>query len=222
MTTLKKYTNPLVNLSTCQLVNSFSRQLVNLSTRIFVPLFTCLLVFSSCEERKIKTPKQRGYFRIDFPEKTYQRFSGNYPYSFDFPTYSTIQLDTAHNREKYWLNVQFPSQKATIHISYKNVKHDLDRFVDDAHFLVFKHDAKAEAIKTQEFHYPDKQVHGLLFDIKGDAASIMQFYITDSVEHFVRGALYFNVPPNKDSLRPSIQFVRDDIIELISSFEWKK
>ena len=200
------------------LVNVFSRQFINLSTCLLVFLF----IFSSCDERTITTPKQRGYFRIDFPEKSYQRFSGNYPYSFDFPTYATIQLDTARGREKYWLNVQFPAQKATIHVSYKNVKHDLDQFVDDAHFLVFKHDAKADAIKTQEFHYPEKNVHGLLFDIKGDAASIMQFYITDSVEHFVRGALYFNVPPNKDSLRPSVQFVRDDIIELISSFEWEK
>lgn len=189
--------------------------------RLLVSLFISLLIFSSCEERKIVTPKQRGYFRIDFPEKTYQRFNDNNPYSFDYPTYATVQKDTSQNNEKYWLNVQLPAQKATIHLSYKNVKHDLDQFVDDAHFLVFKHDAKADAIKTQEFHYPEKQVHGLLFDIKGDAASIMQFYITDSAEHFVRGALYFNVPPNKDSLRPSVQFVREDIIELISSFEWK-
>lgn len=193
-----------------------------MSSRLLVFLLACLLAFASCEERKITTPKQRGYFRIDFPEKTYQRFNGESPYSFNYPTYAIVQNDTSQNSEKYWLNVQFPSQKATIHLSYKNIKHDLDRFVDDAHFLVFKHDAKADAIKTQEFHYPEKQVHGLLFDIKGDAASIMQFYLTDSVEHFVRGALYFNVPPNKDSLRPSVQFVRDDIIELISSFEWRE
>lgn len=180
------------------------------------------LMLLSCEERKIKIPKQRGYFRIDFPEKNYVRAElPQYPYTFAIPTYAQIAQDTRPDAEKYWANVQFPSLKATIHISYKNVKNDLDKFVDDAHFLVFKHDIKADAIKTQEFHYAEKHVHGLLFDLKGDAASVMQFYVTDSVEHFLRGALYFNVPPNKDSLMPSVQFIHDDIVELISSFEWK-
>ncbi len=188
--------------------------------RISIVLLSCILLFS-CEERTISMPKQRGYFRIDFPKREYISTTiPSFPYSFDIPKYSYIQIDTSRNAEPYWLNIQFPTLKATIHISYKNVKHDLSTFVEDAHFLVFKHDIKADAIKTQEFHYNDKQVHGLLFDIKGDAASLMQFYITDSVEHFVRGALYFNVPPNKDSLAPSIQFIREDIIELISSFKW--
>ena len=188
---------------------------------IWIVLLISITIFS-CEERSISMPKQRGYFRIDFPTKNYTDISvPSYPYSFKIPTYAYIKIDTSASAEPYWLNVQFPDLKATIHISYKNVKNDLETFVDDAHFLVFKHDIKADAIKTQEFHYDDKQVHGLLFDIKGDAASLMQFYITDSVEHFIRGALYFNVPPNKDSLAPSIQFIRDDIIELISTFEWE-
>ena len=152
----------------------------------------------------------------------YIKFNEKFPYSFDFPKYSYIQIDTSLHAEPYWLNIQFPTYKATIHISYKNIKNDLNTFVEDAHFLVFKHDSKADAIKTQEFHYPEKKVHGLLFDIKGNAASLMQFYITDSSNHFIRGALYFNVPPNKDSLAPVIQYIREDIIELISTFNWEK
>lgn len=187
-------------------------------------LIICIIsiFFFSCEERKIYVPKQRGYFRIDFPERTKETFKKDYPYSFQYPSYAQIEIDSSAYVEPYWMNLQFPEFKATIHISYKNVANNLNVFVDDAHFLVFKHDIKAEAIKTQEFHYNDKNVHGLLFDIKGDAASLMQFYITDSTEHFLRGALYFNVPPNKDSLAPVVDFMREDIIDLISSFEWKK
>jgi len=187
---------------------------------IFILLIS--IFFASCEERKIYVPKQRGFFRIDFPEHTTQKFQENYPYTFSYPTYAKTVADTDYMAEPYWMNIEFPEFKATIHMSYKNVKDNLDVFVDDAHFLVFKHDVKAEAIKTQEFHYNDKNVHGLLFDIKGDAASLMQFYITDSTEHFVRGALYFNVAPNKDSLAPVIEFMREDIVDLISSFEWTK
>lgn len=187
-------------------------------------LIICFIVtlLESCEERSISVPKQRGYFRIDLPKKEYIRFNEKFPYSFNYPKYSKIQIDSERNAEPYWINIQYPAFNATVHISYKNVKNNLNKYVDDAHTLVFKHDIKADAIKTQEFHYEDKNVHGLLFDIKGDAASLMQFYITDSTEHFIRGALYFNVVPNKDSLAPVINFVRDDIIELISSFEWKK
>lgn len=187
-------------------------------------LIICFIVtlLVACEERSISVPKQRGYFRIDLPKKEYTRFNEKFPYSFNYPKYSKIQIDSERNAEPYWINIEYPAFNATVHISYKNVKNNLNKYVDDAHTLVFKHDIKADAIKTQEFHYEDKNVHGLLFDIKGDAASLMQFYITDSTEHFIRGALYFNVVPNKDSLAPVINFVRDDIIELISSFEWKK
>lgn len=189
---------------------------------IYIISIICILLFQSCEERKISIPKQRGFFRIDLPEKQYIKFNAQFPYSFNFPKYAYIQIDTAKNAEPYWLNIQYPTLKATVHISYKNVKNNLNTYIDDAHYLVSKHDIKADAIKPEEFHYNEKNVHGLLFDIKGDAASLMQFYITDSTENFVRGAVYFNVPPNKDSLAPIIKFVREDIIEFISSFEWQK
>jgi gliding motility-associated lipoprotein GldD len=187
-------------------------------------LFLCIasIGFQSCEERKIIVPKQRGYFRIDLPKHEYQKFSENFPYSFNYPKYAHIEMDTLKGAEPYWINIEYPTLKATIHLSYKNVAGDLNKYVEDAHFLVFKHDVKADAINPQEFHYSEKNVHGLFFDIKGDAASVMQFYITDSTEHFLRGALYFNVPPNKDSLAPVINFMRDDVMELISTFEWKK
>ena len=160
-------------------------------------LFFLLVIIGclqACEEREIKVPKQRGYFRIDLPERNYTKFKkSDFPYSFNIPSYSKVEKDT-----------------------------DLDEVVEDAHHLAFKHEVRADAINTKEFHYDEKNVHGLLFDIKGDAASVLQFCVTDSTTNFVRGALYFNVPPNKDSLAPVITFIREDIIEMISSFEWQK
>ena len=179
------------------------------------------IFLSACEERRIYVPKQRGYFRIDFPESSLsERISKDYPYSFKIPEYAKFLPDTSKNAEPYWANILYPEFKAIIHISYKNITDNLNVFVDDAHFFVFQHDIKADAIRAQEFNYDSKNVHGLLFDIAGDAASTMQFYITDSSHHFVRGALYFNVPPNKDSLAPVVEFMRKDIMDLISTFEW--
>lgn len=179
--------------------------------------------FQACEERDIKVPKQRGYFRIDLPERNYVQFSEkDFPYTFKVPSYAKVEKDTDVGAEPYWINVQFPTMKATVHISYQKLQNNLGEIVDDVHYLAFKHEVRADAINTKEFHYDEKKVHGLLFDIKGDAASVLQFCVIDSTKNFVRGALYFNVPPNKDSLAPVVNFVREDIIELISSFEWNK
>ena len=182
--------------------------------------FACAL--QACQEREIPVPKERGYFRIDLPKHAYTEYSEkNYPYSFKVPTYAKVAQDTERGAEPYWINVEFPQQKATIHISYRKLQGNLDQVVEDVHYLAYKHEVMADAINTKEFHYDDKNVHGLLFDIKGDAASVLQFCITDSTKNFVRGALYFNVPPNKDSLAPVIDFIREDVIEMVSSFNWK-
>ena len=190
--------------------------------RLFL-LLTIIAALQACEERDIKVPKQRGYFRIDLPQRDYTQFKQtDFPYSFNVPSYSNVEKDTDVGAEPYWVNVNFPTLKATVHISYHTLNNNLDEVVEDAHHLAFKHEVRADAINTKEFHYDEKNVHGLLFDIKGDAASVMQFCVTDSTKNFVRGALYFNVPPNKDSLAPVVNFIREDIIEMISSFEWQK
>jgi len=61
------------------------------------------------------------------------------------------------------------------------------------------------------------------YNIKGaDAASTYQFYLTDSTSNFLRGALYFDLVPNNDSLSPVIDFLKADIEQMITSFRWKK
>ena len=48
----------------------------------------------------------------------------------------------------------------------------------------------------------------------------MQFYLTDSVTNFLRGALYIKEVPNSDSLRPVIKFLSRDVLKIIESTEW--
>ena len=61
-----------------------------------------------------------------------------------------------------------------------------------------------------------------MFNIEGPAASPFQFYLTDSTHHFLRGALYFKSEAKPDSLKPMIEFMKTDIIEMINTFAWKK
>lgn len=166
-------------------------------------------------------PKPRGYYRIDFPERTYQPVDEKMPYSFEYPTYATFDLrKSTDSEERYWGDVNFHSLNAKVHLSYKIVDGNLDQYVADAHNLVYKHTIKADAISETPYESTEKNVYGLLYEIKGDAASNVQFYLTDSIRHYVRGALYFNAVPNKDSLAPVLDFINVDIKHLIESFSW--
>jgi len=79
---------------------------------------------------------------------------------------------------------------------------------------------KADAISEQVFDNPDESVYGLVYSFEGQSATPMQFYLTDSTSHFVRGALYFNTEMN-DSIKPINLFISKDIYHLIEHFEWK-
>ncbi|MDE5420748.1 gliding motility lipoprotein GldD [Ancylomarina sp. DW003] len=186
-------------------------------------LLSILVVFAflpmSCREKAM--PKPRGYFRIDFPEKKYDVWNKNYPFSFEYLHGTKVLKDKSRLAENYWLNVVYPEYNATLHLSYKEVSENLEKYLEDSHKLVYKHAIKADAI--DEKNYIDKQnnIYGLVYRIQGNAASAIQFIATDSSKHFLRGSLYFNNHPNPDSLAPVVQFIDQDIVRLMESLKWK-
>ncbi|SEL42490.1 gliding motility lipoprotein GldD [Parapedobacter koreensis] len=169
------------------------------------------------------SPKPRGYFRITFPEKTYQRFSGDCPYTFDFPAYAAIEPDQTADAQPCWVDVWFPQFNARIHLSYMPVhnREIFNELVEDARTFAFNHTVKATAIDQHRIDRPDDGVYGLKYDIKGNTASSVQFFVTDSTRHYLRGALYFNEKPRLDSIQPVLDFIRADIDTLIQSLRWK-
>ena len=179
----------------------------------------------SCKEKY--TPKPRQYFRIDFPEKTYHEIQDEFPYQFEIPDYSKIVQDKKNPNEPYWINISIPANKAEMHISYYNLANQrnsgrsrLGAIMEDTRTLAYKHTIKADAIQEQVFMNPGKKVYGLIYRIEGNAASPIQFFLTDSTNHFLRGALYIREVPNIDSLKPVIEFLEPDVIRLIETTTW--
>lgn len=167
-------------------------------------------------------PKPRAYFRIDLPEKEYKLFDTIYPYSFEYPVYSRIVPYTGSLKEKYWINLIFPLHNAEIHISYKTITNNLDTLLQDADVLANKHIPKANDILFEKVLRDSVNVYGLIYEIIGTGvASPYQFYLTDSTDNYLRGALYFRVTPNNDSLAPVIDFIKEDIKHFINTFKWK-
>ena len=187
----------------------------------FAFLFVLLFAFIACQNNYV--PKPRGYYRIDFPAKEYRTFDTTFPFTFSYPVYSRILPDPSKLAEPYWINILYYPYHAQLHISYKPIRNNLKTFLEDARTLVNKHIPKANSINQREFVNEKDKVYGLVYDIRGsEAASVCQFYLTDSVSNFVRGALYFNLAPNNDSLSPVIDFLKQDIVKMINTFRWKK
>ena len=188
---------------------------------LFVLAFLFLLLSLSCKKEYI--PKPRGYFRIGFPEKAYKKMdSVSLPYRFEIPLYSKIVADDERLAEPYWVNLKIPRHKAEVHMSYKSVNNNLLKLTEDARTLAYKHSIKADAIKERVFVNHEKKVYGIIYLIDGNSASPLQFFLTDSTKHFLRGALYISEVPNIDSIRPVIQFLTPDVIHLIETTEWTR
>lgn len=168
------------------------------------------------------TPKPRGYIRIDLPEKVYSLAESDCPFSFELPSYAKYVPDTRPNAQPCWFNVEMPQYKAKVHFSYLKVNGNLEEYLDNSRTMTNKHLSKASAIDEQLIIRPEANVYGMYWRIEGSgAASPIQLYLTDSTTHFLRGALYFNVVPNNDSLAPVIDFIEADMQRMISSFNWK-
>ncbi|MDF2437294.1 MAG: gliding motility lipoprotein GldD [Bacteroidota bacterium] len=189
----------------------------------FLPIVYCLFLFSSCVDDDDSTiaPKPRAYYRISFPEKKYVEYDSTCPFKFQIPVYAKITRDEHSSSEPCWLNLEFPKLNATLHLSYKEVTNNLNSLMEDTYTLASKHQIKASGIEEQLVSKDSTKVYGLLYEIGGNAASSIQFFLTDSTKHFLRGALYFNSVPNTDSIKPALEFVREDIYKMIESFEWK-
>jgi len=190
---------------------------------------TLSIIFGGCDDGF--TPKPGGFFRIDLPEKTYRVFESDCPFSFDYPEYAIVFEHGTESSQPCWLNIEFPKFQGTLHLSYFKVQPmsaadsnnlPIQKYLEDSRNLAMKHTVKAHAIEEEMIVNEEEKVYGTLYNIEGlNTASSLQFYVTDSVNHFLRGALYFNVAPRNDSLAPVIDFIQEDVFRFIESFHWK-
>ena len=193
-----------------------------------IKFFACIciaFIAVACNSEYVAKP--RAYFKIELPEKKYQSFSDTkYPYTFEYPVYGNVIKDSLFFEEMaenpFWINIDFPEFQGRIHISYKEIgKNKFDSLVNDAFTLSYKqHTYKASRIDPKEFKTPNGY-GGVYFTLKGNTATANQFFITDSVKHFLRGALYFSATPNADSLQPVNNFLKTDVEHLINTLKFK-
>lgn len=176
-----------------------------------------LLVLVACgDDNPEYYPKPRGYQRLDFPDRTYERYAGDCSFSFELPEYFEV-VDKEEHCNK---DINISRFNASLFLTYVPIDTNLNMSVEYSRKLVYDHSIRADEIQEAVVRNPENRAFGMKYNIVGNAASPYQFYVTDSVNHFLRGALYFNAKPNYDSLKPSLEYVLEDVDHLIETVQW--
>jgi gliding motility-associated lipoprotein GldD len=182
--------------------------------RLVIVLFILLV---SCNNDQ-SSPKPFAYLRIDLPEAEYKVLEVDCPYSFEYSDQANIVMK---DRSKCWINIYYPKNKATIYLTYVQLDGNLKEQLDQTQQLTYEHQIKANRIDRIAMEIDSTNVYGLRYRLEGDVASNVQFYLTDSTNNFIRGALYFEAYVNADSLRPIVDYLDKDIQHLMETFRWK-
>ncbi len=186
-----------------------------------ITIIALLLSIAACTTDYV--PKPKGYNRVDLPEHSYVSLPDTLPYDFEYSVHATIHPDSSVNADRYWLNIHYPDFVADIQLTYKPVNQSeerLETLLEDSYQLTANHQIRASSIDENVLGTPSGK-RALIAELSGEVPSQFQFYITDSTDHFLRGALYFRTATQNDSLAPIIEFIKIDMIHLLNTLEWE-
>ncbi len=180
-----------------------------------VLILVALICFASCKDEVIVKPS--AMIRLEYPTPVYKEISTDCPYAFEKNSQATLQ-----KKKNCWMNLEYPNMKATVYLTYQQIRNNnLDSLLRDAQKLTYDHTIKAETILEQPRVDSLNRVFGMFYMINGDAATQSQFYVTDSLDHFITGSLYFESKPNFDSLYPAVIYLREDIRHIMETIHWR-
>ena len=172
-------------------------------------------IFQSCYENQ--QPKAKSFLALEYPVANYKRVDFQNNFSSEINDRSHLSFS-----QSGWSRLAYPRLKAVVNITYRKVDGNLKELFQEAEKLTFSHTSKADAISAIPFENRQNKTYGKLFEVSGNAASNIQFHLTDSTEHFMTGSLYFQVQPNFDSIEPALDYIRKDIVILMEQLEWSQ
>lgn len=195
---------------------------ISLYGKASLAIILLLSVLTGCE--KTYLPKPEGYNRIDLPTHSYQSLKEQHPYWFEYSQHAKIYKDSSYIAEPHWIDIYYPEFKANVQLTYKPIKGDTTVFkelTEDAYRLTSKHQIKAYSIEDQVVKTPSGKT-AIVSELSGEVPSQFQFFVSDTTNHFFRGALYFRTATKNDSLAPVIEYLKEDIVHMINTLAWRE
>ena len=168
-------------------------------------------------------PKPKGYNRIDLPQKLYQQMPDTFPYMMEYSKHAQLLKDSSWISERYWIDLYYPYFDASVELSYKPIGQNqklTEEFIGTSYRLTAQHNVKAYAIEEAILELPNGDFASFS-ELEGEVPSQLAFHVTDSTNHFLRGALYFKTATKNDSLAPAIEFIKLDVLHMLETLEWQ-
>ncbi len=172
------------------------------------------LLFTACKDEVL--PKPKAMLRLEYNKGSYEDFQA-VQFRFNRNSKAVVKMENSQS-----LTLDYPEMKGSIFITYKEVEDNLNELLSDAQKLSYEHVVKADNIVEQPFVNEDDSVFGMYYEVRGNAASQSQFYLTDSTDHFLTGSLYFYAKPNYDSIYPAAVYLQQDIRQIMESLKWEE
>ena len=173
---------------------------------------------TSCDSAPA-VPRPKGYFRIALHDTLFRDVALDCPVNLPMSGAALLEPVRDFAPDSCWFNLVYPSYAARIHCTYAGGV-DLTPVVEDAFRLAYEHEVKADAIEVRQRQY-DEGGMAMTWRISGDAASPLQFLRTNGQDRFLRGALYFELRPNADSLAPVVARIEADVDHLLNAMTWR-
>lgn len=180
-------------------------------------LLSIITFCNSCAEDP--RPKPRAFMAMEYPPPEYELIDSDCPYTFEKNTIAEVA--DAKGPNPCWINLDYGLLRGTIFITYQPVGNNLDSLLRDAQKLPLQHTIKADIIEGDIYTNDYQKTYGMFYEVEGDAASQAQFYLTDSVNHFLTGSIYFKAQPNYDSILPAASYLQEDIRHLMETVRWE-
>lgn len=186
-----------------------------MKTKLVLTFLFLTLILIGCKE-EVTLPKPKAMLRLEYEKPPMETAETKY-FTFDYN--ALAQLNVKNSKA---IALRYPDMKAAIFMSYRKVNDDIKKLTTDAQKLSYEHAAKADGIRPRAYEDPSNKVYGAFFEVSGDAASQAQFYVTDSLNHFVTGSLYFETRPNYDSIYPAAVYLQNDMGRIMETLRWKE
>lgn len=200
---------------------NFKRAFLFLEVAVFFFLTNITLSFFRTSDF---IPKPPTYLRINLPDHYYHNEQVACFVMLEAADIFTLKNVSTDNKGQCAQEIDLGPINGTLYLFYKafNSQDSLAQLINISNDFIDDHKIKADRIDFQQIIDPKRRVFGTFFTLKGNVATNYQFYLTDSTSNFIRGEVLLNCKPNYDSLRPSLEYLKIDLLHLVNSLQWKK
>lgn len=191
---------------------------------IFISLLVITFALSACQEYT-PVPRKHGFHRIDLPDEADRQYKklavSSCPFEFEYPDFGEI---TRSMEDSCWTDIQMMPFDLKWHVTYRDVNEtgkDLSTHFEEYRKLIYKHTKKATRIEESPLIGPRGQ--GTFFEIYGNVGTPAQvFYADTNQSQVMMVSIYFQTALRNDSLRPVINYMKEEMQHAVETLNWKQ